>query len=130
MSRRGAADGTEVVLKLGVPNPELTTEIAALRLYDGYGAARLLDADVEAGFLLLERLRPGTPLVEVADDAQATAIAAGVMRKLWRPVPPEHPFPDVRRWRGRSTRCVSATMARPALYRRAWWIRPCGFTMS
>jgi streptomycin 6-kinase len=92
------ADGTEVVLKLGVPNPELTTEIAALRLYDGYGAARLLDADAEAGFLLLERLRPGTPLVEVADDAQATAIAAGVMRKLWRPVPPEHPFPDVRRW--------------------------------
>ena len=29
------ADGTEVVLKAGVPNPELLTEIAALRLYDG-----------------------------------------------------------------------------------------------
>lgn len=91
-------DGAEVVLKLGVPNPELTTEIAAMRLYDGRGAARLLDADAERGFLLMERLKPGTPLVEVADDAAATAIAAAVMRQLWRPVPAEHPFPDVRRW--------------------------------
>jgi streptomycin 6-kinase len=91
-------DGTAVVLKLGVPNPELTTEIAAMRLYDGHGATRLLDADPERGFLLLERLIPGTPLVEVEDDEAATAIAAEVMRKLWRPVPAEHPFPDVRRW--------------------------------
>ncbi len=92
------SDGAEVVLKLGVPNPELTTEIAAMRLYDGMGAARLLDADAERGILLLERLRPGTPLVAVEDDEAATAIAAEVMRTLWRPVPPQHPFPDVRRW--------------------------------
>lgn len=92
------ADGSAVVLKLGVPNPELTTEIAAMRLYDGIGAARLLDADAERGFLLLERLWPGTPLAEMEDDAAATAIAAEVMRQLWRPVPAEHPFPHVRQW--------------------------------
>jgi streptomycin 6-kinase len=91
-------DGVPVVLKLGVPNPELTTEIAAMRLYDGLGAAQVLDADAEEGIILLERLLPGTPLAEVADDAQATAIAAAVMRRLWRPAPPAHAFPDVRRW--------------------------------
>ncbi len=89
------ADGTEVVLKAGVPNPELLTEIAALRLYDGRGIARLIDADPDQGVLLLERLQPGTPLANLDDDEEATHIAARVMRQLWRPVPPEHPFPSV-----------------------------------
>ncbi len=41
----GRASGSaqeRVVLKLGVPNRELTSEIAALRLYDGRGACRLI----------------------------------------------------------------------------------------
>ena len=92
------ADGTPVVLKVGFPGPELLAEIAALRLYDGHGIARLLDADPGRGALLLERLTPGTPLLELADDAAATAIAAGVMRELWRPVPPGHPFRSVADW--------------------------------
>jgi streptomycin 6-kinase len=58
----------------------------------------MLEADPDQGLLLLERLRPGTPLVTLADDEQATAIAAGVMRRLWRPVPTEHPFPTVADW--------------------------------
>lgn len=92
------ADGTKVVLKVGVPNPELLTEIEALRLFDGQGSVRLLDAEAELGALLLERLEPGTLLLSVADDKQATAIAAQVMRQLWKPVPSEHPFPTVGRW--------------------------------
>jgi streptomycin 6-kinase len=48
--------------------------------------------------MLLERLSPGTPLADLADDEAATAIAAEVMRQLWRPVPPDHPFPTVERW--------------------------------
>jgi streptomycin 6-kinase len=49
----------------------------------------LLDADPDVGALLVERLEPGTMLVEVAesDDDQATIIAAGLLRQLWRPVP-------------------------------------------
>jgi streptomycin 6-kinase len=92
------ADGSAVVLKVGVPNPELLTEAAALRLYAGRGTVQLLDADPEWGALLLERLQPGTPLSSLADDEQATAIAAGVMRQLWRPLPPDHPFPTLARW--------------------------------
>lgn len=94
------ADGREVVLKLGVPNLELTREITALRYYDGRGIVQLLDSDPEKGILLLERLHPGTLLSSLADDEQATSIAAAVMRRLWRPAPPEHPFPTVADWAG------------------------------
>lgn len=92
------ADGTEVVLKLGVPNRELTCEIDALRLCAGDGIVQLLDGDEDQGILLLERLQPGTPLAEVTDDEEATAIAVQVMRRLWRPAPAEHRFPTVARW--------------------------------
>lgn len=92
------ADGTEVVLKVGVPNPELLIEIEALRLYDGRGIVRLLDADRDQGVLLLERLKPGTPLSSLTDDERATSIAAQVMRQLWKPVPSGPAFPTVAQW--------------------------------
>lgn len=77
----------KLVLKLGIPQKELTSEIAALRFYDGQGACRLLDADADKGMLLLERLQPGHMLATVMDDEQATRIAAKVMRQLWKPAP-------------------------------------------
>jgi streptomycin 6-kinase len=91
-------DGAELILKAGVVNPELLTEIEALKVYDGRGIARLIDAGPEQGVLLLERLRPGTMLVEVDDDDKATAIAAAVMAQLWRPLPVGHTFPSVAQW--------------------------------
>src|SRR5579859_2414687 len=94
------ADGSRAVLKLGVPNRELNTEIEALRLYDGRGIARVLEAEPTEGALLLERLTPGTPLMAVVDDDAATEIAGQVMRQLWRPLPPNHPFPSVAQWAG------------------------------
>lgn len=101
------ADGTPAVLKLGVPCPELTTEIAALQLYDDVVSVAVLAADDEGGALLLEHIQPGTPLTALDDDARATAIAADVMRCLWRPVPPAHPFPDLERWT-RALRAIPA----------------------
>jgi streptomycin 6-kinase len=92
------ADGSEVMLKIGVPNPELDSEIAALRVYDGRGAARMLAVDEERGALLLERLRPGVPLARLGDDEEATRIAARVMRALWRRPPAYHSFRSVRDW--------------------------------
>ncbi len=90
--------GATAVAKLGVPSSELTAAIAAHRLYDGVGCARLLDADAASGLLLLEHLRPGTMLSALPDDEEATVIAAETMRCLWRPVPDEHPFPTVADW--------------------------------
>jgi streptomycin 6-kinase len=95
------ADGTEAVLKAGVPNKELRSEAAALRVFDGRGSVRLLDSDPDRGLLLLERLRPGAVLTALADEAhddEATTIAASVMRGLWRPAPPGHDFPTVADW--------------------------------
>jgi streptomycin 6-kinase len=93
------ADGTEAVLKLSLPwNGEFNQEAAALQAFDGHGMARLLELDLEGGALLLERLVPGTPLFTLEDDDAATSIAAHVMKRLWRTVPTDHPFPTVGDW--------------------------------
>jgi streptomycin 6-kinase len=104
------ADGRAAVLKLGVPNPEFTSEIEALQLYDGDGAVRLLEAEPERGAQLLERVLPGEPLSQLDDDDAATLIAAEKMAQLWRPLPPGHAFPDLRRW----TRSLAQYAARHA----------------
>jgi len=92
------ADGSEVVLKAGVPNREIVAQAAALACYDGRGAVRLIEADIELGVLILERVRPGAMLSALDDDEAATAIAASVMRQLWVPPPPDGPFKRVRDW--------------------------------
>ncbi len=94
------ADGTPVVLKLGVPCHELNTEIDALRHYAGRGACRLLEADEELGALLIERLQPGQMLSTLAasDDEAATRVAAQVMGRLWAPPPAGHRFTELREW--------------------------------
>lgn len=92
------ADGREVVLKAGIPRPELSREMDALQWVAGRGAARLIWMDRERGVMLLERVRPGTMLVQLADDEKATTIAVQVMRRLWRPLPAEHPFRPVAEW--------------------------------
>jgi streptomycin 6-kinase len=90
--------GAQVVLKIGVPNPELTSEIQALRLYAGRGACRLLESDPPRGMLLIERIRPGRMLAALPDDEQATEIAAEVMTRLWRPAPQGGEFLSLRAW--------------------------------
>ncbi len=86
-----------VVVKLGVPDVELSSEIEALRLFEGRGAVRLLDADPAEGALLLERLCPGTPLATLDED-RLLEVAARVMRALWLPAPRAHGFPTLERW--------------------------------
>ena len=92
------SSGQPVVLKLGYPNPELLSEISALQVYNGRGSVQLLDADPEIGVLLLERLIPGTPLLQLDDDQLVTAITAQVMRELWQPAPEGHEFIAVEKW--------------------------------
>ena len=92
------SDGVPVVLKVGIPNRELTGEINTLRLYNGQGACRLLEADADKGLLLLERLHPGRMLATLKDDDQATGIAADVMKKIHRPVTEQGDFIGLRGW--------------------------------
>jgi len=93
-------DGSEAVLKLGVPHRELRSEVAALTHYAGAGCARLLAADADHGALLLERLRPGDLLRAhvYTDDVQSTTILAEVMAALWRPAPAAHELLTIAVW--------------------------------
>jgi streptomycin 6-kinase len=85
-------DGTAVVLKVNFPEPETEHEPDALAHWDGEGAA-ILYAHAERGrALLMERCEPGSRLWELEDEHEANAIAVELLRKLWRPAPPEHSF--------------------------------------
>ncbi len=101
------AGGERLVLKLGVPVRELLSEIEAMRVFEGRGAARLFGSDAVRGALLLERLEPGTSLVALCeeDDGAATAAAAGVMRRLWRAPVQGHDFPTTADWGRGFERC-------------------------
>jgi streptomycin 6-kinase len=91
-------DGSEAVLKIGVPNRELTGEINALGLYHGQGACQMLEAEPEKGMLLLERLQPGTMLAALEDDDRATEFAAEVLKAIQRPAPQPEGFISLRGW--------------------------------
>jgi streptomycin 6-kinase len=90
------SDGTEAVFKCGMPNPELTTEIAALTHFNGNGVARLFSSDATEGWLLIEKLTPGTMLVNIDNDDAATEIAANIMQKMWKPTDSKE-FPDIKK---------------------------------
>lgn len=92
------SQGTEVVLKLGVPCRQLLTEASALSLFGGTGSVRLLEHDTGRGALLMERALPGTPVHKLQDDSEATRIAARLMRRLWREPPVGHSFPSLALW--------------------------------
>ncbi|HQY93562.1 aminoglycoside phosphotransferase family protein [Caldilinea sp.] len=93
-------DGSEAVLKLGVPHRDSRSEREALAFYAGSGCVHLLEADADRAALLLARLRPGALLRPLAfeDDVQATAIIAEVMRALWRPAPALHAMLTIGEW--------------------------------
>jgi len=90
--------GDKVALKIGVPNRELKSEMAALRLFNGEGACHLIDSDEEKGFLLLERLRPGMMLSMLEDDEEATHVAAELMHKIWSAAPEDDVFIRLSDW--------------------------------
>ncbi len=87
--------------KKSKPGPELGREAAALKLYAGGGAVKLIKADLDAGILYLEKAVPGdllSTVVAAGRDDEATGIAAAVMKSLWRPVPKKALFPTIEEW--------------------------------
>lgn len=97
----GRGAGGEGILKIGIPNRELTSEMECLRLWDKLPicpTVHLLECDPENGLLLLERLRPGETLATLADDDRATEIAADLMSRLWIPAPADHNFISLKGW--------------------------------
>lgn len=80
------ADNTPAVLKLGLPDGHLDSEITALQAYAGGGAVRLLSFDASVSALLLERAVPGITASTMVpgDDARATGVIVDVARRLHR----------------------------------------------
>jgi streptomycin 6-kinase len=97
-------DGAQFVTKACSPTGEYGLEADALAHFAGQGMAQLAARDDANEVMLLERLTPGTSLRGVADDAQATRIAARVMRALWRPALRSGAFPTVADWHKGFTR--------------------------
>lgn len=85
------ADGTEAVLKLGMPHTECEHEIDGLRFWNGEPTVRLLAADGELGAMLLERCDPGIALWTQTAPEQ-DLVLAGVLKRLGRMPTDRHPF--------------------------------------
>jgi streptomycin 6-kinase len=90
-------DGTPYVLKMSPISDEFTREIAAIKVYNGQGIARLIQSDETIAAMLLERLEPGVSLWTMPDN-EATHITASLLKKLWRPVNEPHDFRTLESW--------------------------------
>jgi streptomycin 6-kinase len=84
-------DGSNAVLKLGMPHMEAEHEVAGLRFWDGNPTVRLLDAVEELGAMLLESCKPGAPL-RMLPEVEQDAIIAQLLRRLWRSPAAPHLF--------------------------------------
>ena len=83
------ADGTAVVLKLAPPSEadKLALEATVLRLADGDGCVRLLDADIVRRAILLERLGPSMYDLGIPRQ-QRHELLLDAVQHMWRPVDP------------------------------------------
>jgi streptomycin 6-kinase len=92
------ADGSEAVLKIQNPHRESEHEAAALELWDGDGAIRLLEHDAQEHALLLEICVPGTPLSAAGQD-KAVDVFVELLPRLWKPAgEPFRPLADEAAW--------------------------------
>ncbi|MER6981264.1 aminoglycoside phosphotransferase family protein, partial [Streptomyces carpinensis] len=76
------SEGTPAALKLQLLDEESAGEPAALRVWDGDGAVRLLEHDEPTGTLLLERLDSSRALTHVPDTREAVTVVAGLLARL------------------------------------------------
>ena len=83
------ADGTAAVLKLAPPSDadKLALEATVLRLAEGHGCVRLLDADSARRAILLERLGPSMYDLGIPRQ-QRHELLLDAVQNMWRPVDP------------------------------------------
>ena len=90
--------GQHWVLKYGIASDTLRNEAQALQHYQGNGAVALIDADLDAGWLLLERCTPGTPLIHHHQEHDTIPIAVKIMQQLWHHTPQPDQHPHISHW--------------------------------
>lgn len=79
-------DGGERVLKVAWAHEESRDEAVGMVAWQGHGAARVHRSERhgETAALLLDRVRPGTPLAELLTWPERDEVMATVARGLWR----------------------------------------------
>lgn len=91
-------NGESVILKMGVPHREIETEIESLRIWQGRGIVKCVDADLQLSAMLLEKIAPGYMLTTLRDNKKETEIAAGIMQQLAIAAPSKHNLPYFAEW--------------------------------
>jgi streptomycin 6-kinase len=81
-------DEEPLALRLAPPTDDGRHEAAALRFWAGRGTVLLVEADPEAGAMLLERLDADRSLAQLP-VVEAAAVLGRMMRRLAVPAPPE-----------------------------------------
>jgi streptomycin 6-kinase len=97
------------VLKIEGPHEERYTEMIALRLYEGRCACKCLEADEDAGAVLLERIVPGHDLRTLPSKRAQLEIGAELVAGLPIPVNETYGLPLYVDW---VTNAIATTRAR------------------
>lgn len=95
-------DGAPRVLKVAWAHEEARDEAAAMAAWQGHGAARVDRAERrgDTSLLLMEQVRPGTPLQELMPGPDGDEVIAGLLRRLWirPPAATFRPLSHMCRW--------------------------------
>lgn len=91
------SSGKKAILKIGIPGTELEREAKCLRIFNGTGAAHLLEYNSKLGALLIERITPGYDLENI-DEEKAIQAFSSVIKKIHRPVYTNLDFPTIQDW--------------------------------
>ncbi|MEI2665132.1 aminoglycoside phosphotransferase family protein [Rossellomorea sp. LJF3] len=90
--------GRDAVLKIGYPNNDFSNEFHALKDFQGKGMVKMLDYSKEEGWILLDRLMPGSSLLSIEDEEEVLSIFAHTAKGLWHKPESNHPYPTVQSW--------------------------------
>jgi streptomycin 6-kinase len=92
-------NGSKAILKLGIPGVGLLSEIATLKVFNGNGFCKLLDAEQEKGIMLLEYIEPGEPLNTLPDETASAKVIAALIKDMQMANPiPDYPFQTAEDW--------------------------------
>ncbi|OXS53406.1 streptomycin 6-kinase [Bacillus sp. V-88] len=86
------------VLKIGYPNNDFSNEFHALQDFQGKGMVKMLDYSQEEGWILLDRLMPGSSLLSIEDETEVLSVFSHTAKRLWHKPVSTHPYPTVESW--------------------------------
>jgi streptomycin 6-kinase len=88
----------DAVLKIGYPNNDFSNEFHALQDFQGRGMVEVLDINKDEGWILLDRLSPGSSLHSIEDEEEVLHVFAHVAHRLWHKPVSHHSYPAVQSW--------------------------------